>query len=236
MGINGAVKSFITKVERDGMPDVEAFKAKIAALIQEAVLKEDEAVYSIIQRKEKSLLSPENLAKIAAMKRRNTAALILKKLLEDKLKWFEKTNLVRSIMFSDKLKVIVEKYNQVQDIDVLITEMIDMAKEIETAINEGIDLLLSPEEQAFYDALAKPELVKEHYKSDILREMAKKLLELIKTNKTPDWYKRQDAKANMRALIKRLLKEYKYPPEEIPEATDLVIKQAELQMEHSIAY
>lgn len=74
-------------------------------------------------------------------------------------------------------------------------------------------------------------LVKDHYKSEILREMAKKLIEIIRKNKTPDWYKRNDAKANMRSLIKRLLKQYKYPPEEIPEATELVIKQAELQMQ-----
>ncbi|MNN37811.1 hypothetical protein D3C81_1517750 [compost metagenome] len=112
--------------------------------------------------------------------------------------------------------------------------MIDIAKEIESAINEGVDLQLSPEEQAFYDALAKPELVKVHYQSDILREMAKKLLQLIAENKTPDWYKRNDAKANMRSLIKRLLKQYKYPPDEIPEATELVIKQAELQMKYNL--
>ncbi|MMZ69346.1 hypothetical protein D1872_321690 [compost metagenome] len=93
---------------------------------------------------------------------------------------------------------------------------------------------LSPEEQAFYDALAKPELVKMHYQSDILREMAKKLLQLIAENKTPDWYKRNDARANMRSIIKRLLKLYKYPPDEIPDATELVIKQAELQMKNSI--
>jgi len=105
---------------------------------------------------------------------------------------------------------------------------------LEAAINEGIDMQLTPEEQAFYDALAKPELVKQHYASEVLREMAKNLLELIKENKTPDWYKRNDARANMRDLIKRLLKEYKYPPDEIPEAIDLVIQQAELQMENGM--
>lgn len=100
----------------------------------------------------------------------------------------------------------MERYNQAEDIDVLITQMIDIAKEIESAINDGIDMRLSPEEQAFYDALARPELVKEHYQSDVLREMAKNLIQLITENKTPDWYKRNDAKANMRSLIKRLLK------------------------------
>lgn len=230
-----AVKSFIVKVERDGMPDVEAFRRKITEMIEQAIIRDGEEIISITAKREKSLLSPENLAKIMAMKRRNTAAIILRKLIEDKIKWFKRTNLVRSLSFAEKLEKIVEKYNQVQDIDVLIADMIDFAKEIEAAINEGIDMQLTPEEQAFYDALAKPELVKEHYKSEVLREMAKKLLELIKENKTPDWYKRNDARANMRALIKRLLKEYKYPPDEIPEATELVIRQAELQMENEVA-
>ncbi|MBP1154640.1 MULTISPECIES: type I restriction endonuclease subunit R [unclassified Paenibacillus] len=228
-----AVKSFIVKVERDGMPDVEAFKKKITAMIEQAIIRDGDEVVSISAKKEKSLLSVENLEKIMAMKRKNVAATILKKLIDDKIKWFEQTNIVRSGFFSEKLKNIVERYNQAEDIDVLITQMIDIAKEIESALNEGIDMQLSPEEQAFYDALAKPELVKEHYQSDVLREMAKNLIQLISENKTPDWYKRNDAKANMRSLIKRLLKKYKYPPDEIPEATELVIKQAELQMKYN---
>lgn len=229
-----AVKSFIVKVERDGMPDVEAFKRKITAMIEEAIIKDGDEVVSISAKKEKSLLSAENLQKIMAMKRKNVAATILKKLIDDKIKWFEQTNIVRSGFFSEKLKNIVERYNQAEDIDVLITQMIDIAKEIESAINEGIDMQLTPEEQAFYDALAKPELVKVHYQSDVLREMAKKLLQLIVENKTPDWYKRNDARANMRSLIKRLLKQYKYPPDEIPDATELVIKQAEMQMKYNL--
>ncbi|WP_138494372.1 type I restriction endonuclease subunit R [Paenibacillus pinistramenti] len=229
-----AVKSFIVKVERDGMPDVEAFKRKITGMIEEAIIKDGDEVVSISAKKEKSLLSAENLQKIMAMKRKNVAATILKKLIDDKIKWFEQTNIVRSGFFSEKLKHIVERYNQAEDIDVLITQMIDIAKEIESAINEGIDMQLTPEEQAFYDALAKPELVKVHYQSDVLREMAKKLLQLIVENKTPDWYKRNDARANMRSLIKRLLKQYKYPPDEIPDATELVIKQAEMQMKYNL--
>ncbi|MGP0578813.1 type I restriction endonuclease subunit R [Paenibacillus peoriae] len=229
-----AVKSFIIKVERDGMPNVEEFKRKITAMIEQAIIKDGDEVVSISAKKEKSLLSVENLQKIMAMKRKNVAATILKKLIDDKIKWFEQTNIVRAGFFSEKLKNIVERYNQAEDINVLITEMIDIAKEIESAITEGIDMQLSPEEQAFYDALAKPELVKMHYQSDILREMAKKLLQLIAENKTPDWYKRNDARANMRSLIKRLLKRYKYPPDEIPDATELVIKQAELQMKYNL--
>lgn len=229
-----AVKSFIVKVERDGMPNVEEFKRKIAAMIEQAIIKDGDEVVSISAKKEKSLLSVENLQKIMAMKRKNVAAAILKKLIDDKIKWFEQTNIVRSGFFSEKLKNIVERYNQAEDIEVLITQMIDIAKEIESAINEGIDMKLSPEEQAFYDALAKPELVKVHYESDVLREMAKELIKLITEHRTPDWYKRNDARANMRSLIKRLLKKYKYPPDEIPEATELVIKQAELQMKYNL--
>lgn len=229
-----AVKAFIVKVERDGMPNVEEFKRKITSMIEQAIIRDDEGVMSISAKKEKSLLSVENLQRIMAMKRKNVAAAVLKKLIDDKIKWFEQTNIVRSGFFSEKLKHIVERYNQAEDIETLIGQMIDIAKEIEVAINEGIDMQLTPEEQAFYDALARPELVRVHYQSEVLREMAKKLIELIVENKTPDWYKRNDAKANMRSLIKRLLKKYKYPPDEIPEATELVIKQAELQMKYNL--
>jgi type I restriction enzyme, R subunit len=227
-----AIRAFIVKVERDGMPDVGAFKEKITAMIEEAVMKDGDEVISITGKKEKSLLSAENLEKIAKMNRKNMASEILKKLLEDKIKYFKKTNLAKSIIFSEKLKVIVETYNQVQDIEVLITEMIDMAKEIEYAINEGAELNLTAEEMAFYDALAKPELVKVHYASEVLKEIAKELLKLIKENKTPNWHKRDDARANMRALIRRLLKIHKYPPDEVEGATEFVIQQAELQMEN----
>jgi len=72
--------------------------------------------------------------------------------------------------------------------------------------------------------LAKPELVKQHYESEALRTMVKEMLQTIPKNKTLDGDKRSDARANMRALIKRLLKKYKYPPEEIPEALELVIR------------
>src|SRR5690606_9178167 len=110
-----AVKSFIVKVERDGMPDVEAFKQKIADMIEQAIIRDGDEVVSITAQKEKSLLSVENLQKIMAMKRKNVAATILKKLLEDKIKWFEQTNIVRSGFFSEKLKNIVERYNQAED-------------------------------------------------------------------------------------------------------------------------
>lgn len=96
------------------------------------------------------------------------------------------------------------------------------------AHNEGEKLGLTAEELAFYDALTKPQAIKDFYEHDELIAITKELTELLRKNRTIDWQKKESARAGMRRLVKRLLRNHKYPPDEIPNAIQTVMTQCEL--------
>ena len=102
-----------------------------------------------------------------------------------------------------------------------------MAKEMMEEEQQGNELGLTHEEKAFYDALTRPQAVKDFYSNDQLVEMTKDLTEMLRKNRTIDWNRRDAERANMRRLVKRLLKKYKYPPEETDDAMNVVLKQCE---------
>ena len=95
------------------------------------------------------------------------------------------------------------------------------------AEKQGNELGLSNEEKAFYDALTRPQAVKDFYTNDQLVELTKELTDMLRKNRTIDWNRRDSERANMRRLVKRLLKKYKYPPEEAEGAMNIVLKQCE---------
>lgn len=102
-----------------------------------------------------------------------------------------------------------------------------MAQEISQAQKAGEELGLTPDEKAFYDALTRPQAVKDFYENTELVAMTKELTEMLRNNNTIDWYRRESERANMRRLVKRLLKKYKYPPEVTEEAMNDVLRQCE---------
>ena len=110
----------------------------------------------------------------------------------------------------------------------VIEELLNLAKQISEAQKEGADLGLTPEEVAFYDALTKPQAVKDFYENDELVAITKELTETLRKNKTIDWQRRENARAKMRMLIKKLLKKHKYPPEGVEDAVETVMTQCEL--------
>ena len=110
----------------------------------------------------------------------------------------------------------------------VIEELKKMAKDIASASAAGNQLGLSTEEMAFYDALTKPEAVKDFYDNDQLVAITRELTEMLRANKTVDWQKKETARAKMRSMVKRLLKKYKYPPEGQAEALETVISQCEM--------
>ena len=103
-----------------------------------------------------------------------------------------------------------------------------MAAEIVAAVDCSNQLGLSVEEIAFYDALTKPQAVKDFYDNDQLVAITKELTEMLRSNGTVDWQKKETARAKMRSMVKRLLKKYKYPPEGQEEALETVISQCEM--------
>ena len=110
----------------------------------------------------------------------------------------------------------------------VIEELLNLAKQIASAQKEGEDLGLNAEEAAFYDALTRPQAVKDFYENDELIAITKELTETLRKNKTIDWQKKETARAKMRMLIKRLLKKHKYPPEGVEDAVQTVMTQCEL--------
>ena len=110
----------------------------------------------------------------------------------------------------------------------VIQELLKLAKEIADANAEGEKLGLTAEELAFYDALTKPQAIKDFYEHDELIAITKELTDLLRKNRTIDWQKKESARAGMRRLVKRLLKKHKYPPEGMEDAVQTVMSQCEM--------
>ena len=110
----------------------------------------------------------------------------------------------------------------------VIEEMLKLAKQIVADQKEGDKLGLTADELAFYDALTKPQAIKDFYENEELITITKELADTLRKNKTIDWQKRESARAKMRMLIKKLLKKHKYPPEGMDDAVQTVMTQCEL--------
>ena len=201
--------------------------AKINELLKQSI-KSDGVINLFSDIKEEfSLFDPKFLDEISKMKEKNLAVEILKKLLAEQVSCYKRTNFVKSEKFSELIQAAMNKY-----INGLITnaEVIEELLKIAKQIKEGSQPIgdLNDEEIAFYDALTKPQAVKDFYKNEELINMTKELTDSLRRNKTIDWQKKESARANMRRIIKRLLKKYNYPPEEAQDALQTVMTQCEL--------
>lgn len=206
--------------------------SRIMTLLEQAI--EQDGVYNIFvqagkKNPEISILSEEYMDKIRRMKHRNIAAEMLRKLLEDNIRVFAKTGVVKSQLFSEKMQNLLKMYNNrlITSAEV-IEELLNLSKEMTEAYQAGDEKGLSVEELAFYDALAADPEVLKKMQDEVLVEMAQELTELIRRSRTVDWDKKESARAYMRTQVKHLLRKYKYPPEKAKGAIDIVIKQAEL--------
>lgn len=176
-----------------------------------------------------NLFDPSFLENIAKMKEKNLAVEMLKKLIAEQVKIYKRTNLVKSEAFSDLLQQTLNRYlNAMLTNEEVIQELLKLAKGMISASNAGNVLGLNDEELAFYDALSKPEAVKDFYTDEQLVALTRELTETLRKNKTIDWQKKESARASMRMIVKRLLKKYKYPPEGQEDALKIVISQCEL--------
>ena len=176
-----------------------------------------------------SLFSPGFLEDIANMKERNLAVELLKRLLAEQVAIYKGRNFVKSEKFSKMLQQTVNAYlNGMLTNEEVIAEMLKLARQITAAEQEGKKLGLNAEESAFYDALTKPEAIKDFYENDELIAITKELTETLRKNKNVDWQLRESARAHMRMLIKKLLKKHKYPPEGMEDAVQTVMTQCEL--------
>lgn len=179
--------------------------------------------------KEFSLFDPKFLAEVSKMKEKNLAVELLKKLIAEQVKIYRHTNVVKSEKFSEIIQRTMNAYlNGMLTNEQVIEELLNLAKQIAAAHKEGDQLGLTADELAFYDALTKPQAIKDFYENEELIAITKELADTLRKNRTIDWQKRDSARARMRMMIKRLLKKHRYPPEGMEDAVRTVMTQCEL--------
>lgn len=227
-----AVRTMIVRLTTGGtgkkftLPEVNE---RINELLKHSI--QSEGVINLFSdvKTEFSLFDPKFLEEVSKMKERNLAVELLKKLIAEQVSIYRRTNLVKSDKFSEIIQSAMNRYlNGMLTNEQVIEELLKLAKDIAAAAAEGDKLGLTQEEMAFYDALTKPQAIKDFYENDELIAITKELTDLLRKNRTIDWQKKESARAGMRRLVKRLLKKHKYPPEGMDDAVQTVMSQCEM--------
>lgn len=208
------------------LPDINE---RINELLKQSI-KSDGVINLFSSIKEEfSLFDPKFLEDVAKMKEKNLAIELLKRLIADQVAVYKRTNVVKSAKFSEIIKATLNRYiNGMITNEEVIQELLILAKQITDAQNEGNKLGLTADELAFYDALTKPQAIKDFYENEELIAITKELADTLRKNSTIDWQKRESARANMRMKIKRLLKIHRYPPDGMDDAVQTVMMQCEM--------
>ena len=212
------------------------FNKHIASILEQAVTAQ--GTINIFEKDsvEISIFDEAFLEELAHMKEKNIALETLKRLIKEQVKNYQKTSVVKAQKFSEMLQKSVNGYlNGMRTNAEVIEELLNMAKELMAERKEGKDLGLSQEELAFYDALTKPQAVKDFYDNEELIAITRELTEAMRQNATIDWQRKESARAGMRRAIKRLLRHHKYPPEGMEDAMETVMAQCELWADTKIA-
>lgn len=254
LALKKAISLCASMVEEDMRLEAAYFEAVRTMIVRVTMENGDDAPYSYFQINERinellkasiessgvekltvekkdtfSLFDPKFLAELQQMKQKNVALEILKKLIDGQIKVFTRTNVVKSEKFKDLYQKTVNAYlNGLKSSEEVFAELLAMADQLKKEQEAGNELGLNAEELAFYDALTKPAAIKDFYENDQLIAITRELTEMLRKNRTIDWQNKESARANMRRMVKRLLKKYDYPPKEIQGAIDVVIHQCEL--------
>lgn len=182
-----------------------------------------------------SLFDPKFLEEISRMKEKNLAVELLKRLIAEQVQIYRRTNVVKAEKFSEIIQEAMNRYlNGMLTNEQVIEELLNLAKQIAAAHKEGDQLGLTADELAFYDALTKPQAIKDFYENEELIAITKELADTLRKNRTIDWQKRDSARAKMRMMIKKLLKKHKYPPEGMDDAVQTVMAQCELWTDNNM--
>ena len=176
-----------------------------------------------------SILSDEFLAEVRGMPQRNLAVELLRKLLAGEIRVRRRKNVVQSRSFLEMLENSLRRYqNRAIEAAQVIEELIGLAKEMREASARGEKLGLTEDEVAFYDALETNDSAVKVLGDDTLRTIARELVETVHRNVTIDWTMRENVRAQLRVLVKRILRKYGYPPDKQEQATQTVLEQAAL--------
>ncbi len=229
-----AVRTVLVKISSDKKLSFKDINDRISELLKQSI--KSEGIISIIDVGDTiSLFDQDFLDRISNIPETDSAVRILENLLAEKVRSYEKVNLVKSEEFSELLKDAMNRYinGHITNKEV-IDELIELAKKIKNAHEEGEKLGLSEEELAFYNAIALPENIHDFYEDETLIKITQELTEKLRENRTIDWQKKESARANMRSIVKRLLAKYDYPPSECKNAMTKVLAQCELWADEAI--
>jgi type I restriction enzyme, R subunit len=233
VGLFQAIKARIVKVTQSGKgKSDEEIETAIKQILSDAVVS-DEVIDIFdaagIKKPDISILSDEFLAEVKGMTHKNLALELLKKLLNGEIKTRQRINLVQSKKFSEMLDNAVKNYqNNLITSAQIIDEMIRLAKDIKEADRRGDDLGLDFREYAFYSALEVNDNSVAVLGDEVLRHIARELVDTVKKNTSIDWTVRDNVQAKMRIAVKKILRKHGYPPDMELKATETVIEQAKL--------
>ncbi len=175
-----------------------------------------------------SVLSEEFLAEVQGMPQRNLAVELLQKLLRGEVAVRRRTNVVQARSFADMLEQTLRRYqNRAIEAAQVVEELIQLAREMREAASRGEKLGLTSDELAFYDALETNDSAVQVLGDETLRTIARELVETVRRNVTIDWTLRENVRAQLRVLVRRILRKYGYPPDKQEKATQTVLEQAE---------
>jgi type I restriction enzyme, R subunit len=233
VGFFQAVKARLTKFEPSGSgKSDDEIETSIRQIVDRAVV--SDGVIDIfdaagIKKPDISILSDDFLEEVKGMERKNIALELLKKILNDEIKGQAKKNHIQSKKFSEMLENVIKRYqNNLITAAQVIEELINIAKDVRTSDARAEELGLTEYEVAFYDALSNNDSAKAILGDDILRDLARVLVERVKANTSIDWTIKETVQAKLRAIVKRTLRTYGYPPDMEKLATENILNQAKL--------
>ncbi len=229
------IRAMLAKFEQQGGlggPTEDDYDMAIKQIVSDAVA--SEKVINIfdaagLKSPNIAILSDEFLEEVQNLDRKNLALEVLRKLLNDEIRTMEKKFLVKSRSFSKMLEDTIRRYqNQTIEAAQVIVELVELAKKIRSEKERGVDLKLSEEEVAFYDALCENESAVKELGDATLKKIAQELVVMLRKNTTIDWTLKESVRAKLRVYVKKLLNKYQYPPDKQEAATKTVLEQAEV--------
>ena len=232
VGFFQAVRSVLAKsLTQQHRPEQELDNA-IRQIVSRAVFSGDVVdIFAAagLKKPDISILSEEFLTEVSHLPQKNLAVELLRKLLNDEIKTRSRRNVVKSRLFSALLETSIRKYqNRAIQAAQVIEELIGLAKQMREESAKGEELGLSEDEVAFYDALEVNDSAVKVLGDATLKTIARELVDTVRRNTTIDWTVRENIRANLRVLVKRILRKYGYPPDKQEKATLTVLEQAEV--------
>jgi len=235
VGFFQAVRAVLAKSSPTDRKTDEELDHAIRQIISKAVVSGevvDIFAAAGLKKPDISILSDEFLAEVRGMPQRNLAVELLRKLLAGEIKIRSRRNVVQARSFAELLEQAVRKYqNRAIETALVIEELIQLAKDMRAANARGEALHLSEDELAFYDALETNDSAVKVLGEPTLVKIARELVETVKKNVTIDWTIRENVRAQLRVIVKRILRKYGYPPDKQEKATQTVLEQAEVLSE-----